>query len=120
MHYVSAQFDRIRNIDSFLPQNLWKECHRCLSRVVSALDAERDIKLGALKTDDMAATAVLHKAMSKADETKAEVKTEDGGETKKEEAPMTVVGASAQDDQLDIDASGVLHVPVISGLRVPP
>ena len=111
MHYVSAQFDRIRNIDSFLPQNLWKECHRCLSRVVSALDAERDIKLGALKTDDMAATAVLHKAMSKADETKAEVKTEDGGETKKEEAPMTVVGASAQDDQLDIDASGVLHVP---------
>ena len=24
---------------------------------------------------------------------------------------MTVVGASAQDDQLDIDASGVLHVP---------
>ena len=65
MHYVSAQFDRIRNIDSFLPQNLWKECHRCLSRVVSALDAERDIKLGALKTDDMAATAVLQKAMSR-------------------------------------------------------
>ena len=111
MHYVSAQFDRIRNIDSFLPRKLWKECHRCLSRVVSALDAERDIKLGALNTDDMAATAVLHKATSQKEETKVEVKAEDGTETKKQEAPMQVVGASTQDDQLDIDASGVLHVP---------
>ena len=32
---------------------------------------------------------------------------------------MTVVGATAQDDQLDIDASGVLHVPGdLEGLRV--
>ena len=83
-------------------------------------DAERDIKLGALKTDDMAATAVLQKAMSTKDETKTEVKAEDGAETKKEEAPMTVVGATAQDDQLDIDASVLCMSQVISGLRVPP
>ena len=38
------------------------------------MDAERDIKLGALKTDDMAATAVLQKAMSSKDETKTETK----------------------------------------------
>ena len=58
----------------------------------SALDAERDIKLGALKQTTWQLQPP--KAVSKADETKAEVKTEDGGETKKEEAPMTVVGAS--------------------------
>ena len=65
MHYVSAQFDRIRNIDSYLSQDVWRECNRCLTRVVTALDSERGIKLGALKTDDIAATAILQKSLPK-------------------------------------------------------
>ena len=73
MHYVSAQFDRIRNIDSYLSQDVWRECNRCLTRVVTALDSERGIKLGALKTDDIAATAILQKSLPKIkEETKVE------------------------------------------------
>ena len=81
MHYVSAQFDRIRNIDSYLSQDVWRECNRCLTRVVTALDSERGIKLGALKTDDIAATAILQKSLPKIkEETKVEANPDDGGE----------------------------------------
>jgi hypothetical protein len=45
------------------------------------LDSERGIKLGALKTDDIAATAILQKSLPKIkEETKVEAKPDDGGE----------------------------------------
>ncbi len=119
MHYVSAQFDRIRNIDSYLPQDVWRECNRCLTRVVTALDSERGIKLGALKTDDIAATAILQKSLPKIkEETKVEAKPDDGGEDgeeKKTDEPASTTAkpaaAEVDDTQLDLDADGVLHVP---------
>ena len=82
------------------------------------MDSERGINLGALKTDDIAATAILQKSLQKSKKkpklkpnlmmvVKMERKKTD------EPAPTTAKPAAAEvdDTQLDLDADGVLHVP---------
>jgi translation initiation factor 3 subunit C len=112
MHYISALFDRVRQIDQFLPQAVWKQCYRSLTRVVDALAEEPNIKLGTLSSDAMAAMATLMKN-TKVDSSAAKKVEGDGGATQpNDDADESKSGdgtAGVVDDEVDED--GVLHVP---------
>ena len=98
MHYVSALFDQVYGIDSYLNQDTWQECCKSLTRVLKALEDEPTIKLGAMSSDAIATIAQLAK-------TKPEAGNPEAGETAGKAQP-------AQDLTEDkVDEDGVLHVP---------
>jgi len=53
MHLVSAMYDSHRVIDDYMELPEWRTCYRCLTRIISLLDANRDIKLGLMPALDV-------------------------------------------------------------------
>ena len=54
MHLISAMFDTHKQIDDYMEIPKWTTCHRCLTRVMTLLEENKDITLGALPTEDVA------------------------------------------------------------------
>ena len=94
MHYVSALFDQVYGIDSYLNQDTWQECCKSLTRVLKALEDEPTIKLGAMSSDAIATIAQLAK-------TKPEAGNPEAGETAGKAQPAQDLTEDKVDEKMN-------------------
>jgi len=62
MHLVSAMYDATRGIDDYMDVQQWRTCYRCLTRIMSLLDATKTLSLGIMTAED--ATDLLAKTQT--------------------------------------------------------
>lgn len=53
MHLVSAMYDSHRVIDDFMELQEWRTCYRCLTRIVTVLNTNKELVLGLMPTEDV-------------------------------------------------------------------
>jgi len=53
MHLVSAMYDSHRVIDDFMELQEWRTCYRCLMRIVTVLNANKELVLDLMPTEDV-------------------------------------------------------------------
>lgn len=76
MHLVSMRLESIRSIDEYLDHSMWQSCERNISRVLSLLESNPDLRLAALGSEDPAELALAIRAPSVlAAETSEEART---------------------------------------------
>jgi translation initiation factor 3 subunit C len=57
MHRISAMFDSHRIIDDFMDLQTWRNCHSCMTRILTILDSNPKIVLGLINPEDTALIA---------------------------------------------------------------
>lgn len=53
MHLVSAMYDAHHGIDDFMELHEWRSCFRCLTRITALLNANPDLVLGIMPSEDV-------------------------------------------------------------------
>jgi translation initiation factor 3 subunit C len=117
MYYVSAQFDTIKMIDDFMTKSTWSESHRALVRVLEVLATQPELKLGPIRSEDLAIAAAKTKkekkieAQTKKAQETAAAATKDGTEESTAKDEAAAVGAEAIDLSIDENDPNMLRVP---------
>jgi translation initiation factor 3 subunit C len=72
MHLVSVMYDSHRVIDDYMDLLQWRTCSRCLSRIVSILNSNKELVLGIMANEDVTdlvlASQIKSDFMKKSDE----------------------------------------------------